>query len=347
MMNRRGRLCALLVFGVWVTAVTGCSSSTPEPSGPVDAQSQKEPEVLTLRLASGVWPPFTENEGKMRLAMDLVHEALRRAQVDFQSRIVGPEELIPAIKDGSAQGSEGLWLSPDRQEFMLYSEPYLENRLILLGRSGTDVSAEKLTDLRGKKLGVVRGYAYGEEIDKLEGVELVWGDTDPDNLRALLRKEIDFILVDALLGYYLHEYYPEKSEQLISVGTKPLIRRSLHFAIRKDVPNAQEIISRFNQEIAFMRVDGSYHAMLHIRWATVDVDGDGVAEHVPAKNATGAAPPEFVYQVSSSPAPIAPKYHVEGASYGSWNDIPEEHRVNHDDNLPEFRPAIGAVLLEF
>ena len=45
---------------------------------------------------------------------------------------------------------------------MFFSDAYLENRLVLVGRSGTDVTAKSLTVLKGKRVAVVKGYAYGE-----------------------------------------------------------------------------------------------------------------------------------------------------------------------------------------
>ena len=42
---------------------------------------------------------------------------------------------------------------------LIYSQPYLENRLILVERQGSDVSATSLADLAGKQIALVSGYA--------------------------------------------------------------------------------------------------------------------------------------------------------------------------------------------
>ena len=46
----------------------------------------------------------------------------------------------------------------------MFSEPYLENRLILVGRRGSDVSATRLAALAGKRIVLVGGYSDRDEV---------------------------------------------------------------------------------------------------------------------------------------------------------------------------------------
>ena len=68
------------------------------------------------------------------------------------------EALLKGPYDGTAVG----WRDSQREQALLFSDPYLENRLVLVGRSGSDVSARTFADLKGKKLALVNGYAYGD-----------------------------------------------------------------------------------------------------------------------------------------------------------------------------------------
>ena len=49
---------------------------------------------------------------------------------------------------------------------MIFSQPYLENRPVLVGVHGADVSAKGLADLTGKRVALVGGDPYGGQIDK-------------------------------------------------------------------------------------------------------------------------------------------------------------------------------------
>ena len=57
-----------------------------------------------LRLASDVWPPFTDVEGKVRRAIDLVEVALARSQISSGTRITSWDEVIAGLKNKTIDG---------------------------------------------------------------------------------------------------------------------------------------------------------------------------------------------------------------------------------------------------
>src|SRR6187401_284237 len=108
------------------------------------------PQTKSLRLASTPWSPFTNVPGKARFALDLVHTALGRVGITAETTIIDEGKLTPALINGEFDGSAALWRDEAREKALIYSRPYLENRLVLVGRSGSDVSAKSLADLTGK-----------------------------------------------------------------------------------------------------------------------------------------------------------------------------------------------------
>src|SRR5262245_30269982 len=107
--------------------------------------------VKPLRLVSTPWTPFTDSPGKPRFAVDLVHTALERASIASDTTIVDEGKLTDSLLSGEFDGSAALWKDDERVKALVYSQPYLENRLILVGRQGSDTSAAKLADLSGKR----------------------------------------------------------------------------------------------------------------------------------------------------------------------------------------------------
>ena len=63
--------------------------------------------------------------------------------------------LTPSLLSGEFDGSAALWKDTERERALIYSEPYLENRLILVGRQGSDVSATTLAGLASKRIALV------------------------------------------------------------------------------------------------------------------------------------------------------------------------------------------------
>ena len=294
---------------------------------------QEEP---ILKLASDPWPPFTNNSEKGALALDLVKYALKRSGRDMKTDIIEFKSVIDGILDKQYDGSAALWKNQAREEVMLFSVPYMYNQIILVGRKGADVSADEITDLTGKKIGVVADYAYGDLMNRTvagqeeesNGATFVAGNNDQENLEKLLKGELDYILVDALLVEYAKKHQPEEVNKQLDFGHHILFTRSLHFAVRKDVPRAQEIIDGFNREIKAMASDGSYSRILELTWVRADMDGDGVEEYVLNGDRAGRLAPSRAYSLTPNGQPemTADNYYIDGKVYKGWDSVPDKYK---------------------
>lgn len=310
-----------------------------------------------LRLASDVWPPFTDVEGKPRVAIDLVQDALRRAGVASKTEIRdGFGGIVDALRSGELDGSAALWRTPEREEFLLYSRPYLENRLVLVGAEGADLSASSLAELSGRKVAVVAGYGYGEAVKGVSGPRFVEGASDGENLQALLRGDVDYVLADELVVHHLFVHHEEKANRLLDAGKVPMAVRSLHFAVRRDYPDAERIVAAFNNEIFNMIADGSYNDILQMRWIQADVGGEGEVALVLSGREAGTEPPTASYRVFTIPDRaqavidrVQVTYIIAGQRFESWDQVPVEYKIPSKQALEPGMEAgrPGWVLFEF
>ncbi|HEY0463998.1 MAG TPA: transporter substrate-binding domain-containing protein, partial [Polyangiaceae bacterium] len=348
---RAGWLAGVLV--VALAATVACGSSVPAPAAPAT-------QATKLSLASTKWVPFTGAEGEPRVALSLTERALERAGYRSVTTFVPDGQLSPKLEHGDYDGSAALWRSEDREKYLLYSKPYLENRLVLVARKGTDVSAGSLAALKGKRVALVDGYAYGEAVDSAAETRFVRGSSASENLQALLAGKVDYVLLDDLVIEYLFEQHSKEATMRLEVGKQPLVTRTLHFAVRKALPDAQQIVDRFNDAIASMVGDGTYNKALQLAWIRADVDGDGQEELIPQGNQLGATPPERSYAlfspatvaaatatVATSPASSAPaasgarlesnpqhvRFFIDGRFYDTWQEVPEKLRGEPEPNV--------------
>ncbi len=301
----------------------------------------------TLKLGSTPWPPFTGKAGEPRIVIDLVNEALRRIRVFETVTIVTDGTLTQQIKDGNFDGSPALWRDTDRETYLEYSAPLLENRLVLVGKRGSDVRAKSLTELKGKRVGIVTGYSYGEEMKKAKDTQFVAGADQQTNLDKMMRGELDYILIDDLLLQYLLKNQGGETKAKLEIGRTPLVRRLLYFALRKNVPNATKILTDFNAELKQMLSDGTYNQMLQMDWIRADVDGDGKMELIPRTRHIGTAPPSNEYSIFyDGDEPNAPgqRYWVNGQVYSDWERVPAQYRV---DELARREPSKPLFQLKF
>jgi polar amino acid transport system substrate-binding protein len=311
-----------------------------------------------LKLVSDVWPPFTDVEGKPHEAVDLVKAALLRGGVQSKTTIVAWTEAEAGLQAGRFDGSAALWRSAAREKYLLFSKPYLENRLLLVARKGERVSLSSPSELAGKRLALSSGYAYGDAITKLGGVTYVYFGNDAECLRAVLANEADYLLLDELMVRHLFEFYGNKASDLITNGQVPLVRYGLHFALRKDYPRAQAIIDEFDGNVRQMMQDGTYNVLLHVPWIQTDVDGDGVPDYVASRRnapkshtdplAALASYPIF-YPANGPPdMKASAKYLVDGKSYNTWGDAATTlERGGDTKGKGAYKYSTGVVLLQF
>ena len=306
-------------------------------------------QTTELRLVSTAWTPFTNQAGQPRFALDLVEAALGRIGVKSTTTIVEAAQFTPSLLSGKFDGSAAAWKDADRERVLLFSQPYLENRLILVARRGGDVSAAKLASLDGKRIAIVEGYSYGDAIDQ-SGPTFVRSRTDEDSVRLLLDGKVDYALIDDLVVQYIVNNYPEEARARLQIGTTPLITRPLHLAVRRSLADAESIVSRFNAQLRGLITDRTYHRLLHVDWIQADVDGDGIPEYVPQSDLMGKAEPKRAYNLfftdpttTPQPQPIVKgRFLIGGSIYDGWTTVPDRYKVE-DPKRPDPNKATLGV----
>jgi len=304
-------------------------------------------QTKPLGLVSTAWPPFTDAPGRPRFALDLVEAALGRFGVSAKTTIVNASQFTPSLLNGSFDGSAAAWKDPERERLLLYSRPYLENRLVLVGRKGSDVSARQLADLKGKKVAIVEGYAYGDPVYRA-GPSFVGSRSEEDSLSRLLQGGVDYTLMDDLVVQYLMSDFPKESAAKLEIGTTPLATRTLHLAVRRARSDAESIVSRFNAQLKGMIADGTYHRLLHVDWIQADLNDDGKPVNVPASDRPGASEPQHVYSLfatpsdSSSQPTTKPGFYFGGTIYSDWASVPDSYKTPAGDR-PDPRRSTASI----
>ncbi len=308
-------------------------------------------QTVRLRLVSTAWPPFTNQTGQPRFALDLVEAALGRIGVSSATTIVDAAQFTTSLLTGDFDGSAAAWKDAERERVLLFSEPYLENRLILVGKKGADVSATALSALAGKRIAIVEGYSYGEAVDRA-GPAFVRSRSEEDSLARLLAGSVDYVLMDDLVVQYIVEHHAKEAQTKLQVGSSPLATRQLYLAVRRSLPDAQTIISRFNSQLRGMIADRTYHRLLHLEWIQADVDGDGLFEYVPQSDRAGPTEPRRAYslfsttELSTPPArasePAQPRFYIGGNIYRDWATVPDAYKLT-GSSIPNPAQSTGTI----
>ena len=301
-------------------------------------------QAAPIKLVSTAWSPFTNAEGQPRFALDLVEAALGRAGVTTTTTIVPAASFTTALLGNAYDGSGAAWKDAERENLLLFSEPYLENRLVVVGRKGADVSATTLGALKGKRVAIVEGYSYGAI--ESAGPVFVKASGEEDGLTRVLRGDADYVLMDELVVSFLIHNYPEESRTKLEIAKAPVITRPLHLAIRRSRPDADGIIRRFNAQLKNMIVDRTYHKLLHVDWIWAAVGDAGQVALIPAGDFAGQKPPDHAYVLPSQKrtdvVTTNKGFYIGGTIYQDWASVPNRYKIE-DPKYPDYRKSTASL----
>ena len=178
--------------------------------GAASLSGQSAP-AAPLQFVSTPWPPFTNAAGQPRFALESRRGRARphRAHRDDDHRRAA--QFTPALLSDGYDGSAAAWRDADREQFLLFSQPYLENRLVLVGRRGENVAATSLADLKGRRIALVGGYAYGDASARRDMIP-VRASSEEDGLSLVLASKADYVLMDELVVQYILENHPNEAK---------------------------------------------------------------------------------------------------------------------------------------
>lgn len=223
------------------------------------AQSQKLPLLIReLRNERGEIIPIKDDIRQLILFFE------REANVNFQVEYFPMARLLNHVNNGYGIAF-GLSKNSERLQTMQFSDFIYANFVWLVTSSKQEFQFEKIDDLKGKTVGVIRGVSYGDEFDSNKNrLFKVEEDTASHvaRLKKLAMQRMDVMLfgaresdpreVESLLRHMQNtdkSHVLNAEESKFTVLAKPLRVDELHFAAGLHKYDA--IIKRLN--LAIMR----------------------------------------------------------------------------------------------
>ena len=216
------------------------------------------PTVVTL--ANGEWPPYlSESMPYYGSLSRVVTEAFGRQGIETSYRFFPWRRAYVEAEQGVVQGSL-LWTStPERQQDFLLSDPVYVTEDVFFYRKSRPVHWTQLSDLHGIVLGGVIGYNYGDEFARLESQGVLQVEriaNEEINFEKLMLGRITAFPMDREVGRYIIAHHPHNLTGQVDFDPKVVLSAPLYLLIRKQDPQAAELIRRFNAGLAEIRREG-------------------------------------------------------------------------------------------
>lgn len=226
-----------------------------------------------LRLGNDVWPPFILEGNERGTAEKLVCQALALQGWPCTVEIKDWDIVLQEARIGAIDGIAAAWRNPDREQYLLFSEPYLSNRIIPVVHSRSDVTVTRASDLAGLRVALVSDYAYGNTIEGLKaGFTVIDAKNSLEALKAVNSGKADAALVDELVARDMLDKPVMENLTMINIV---LAFRDLHFAVSLQNPLAEEIIGDFQRGYKQMLLDGTVNEILNVDWLATDFGQSG------------------------------------------------------------------------
>lgn len=166
-----------------------------------------------------------ENNQIVGFDVDLAKEVTKRLSTEVEFKAIDWSSKEAELKSGRIQIIwNGLDITPERKENMLFSDPYMDNRQIIFVRAGEDQGIKSENDLAGKAVGTQAGSTGEENITANKDLQnsLKEFKTYGDYVSAFMDLEngrLDAVVCDEIVGRYYLSKRPNKLQALpIAVG---------------------------------------------------------------------------------------------------------------------------------
>lgn len=194
--------------------------------------------------------------GKSGIAVEVVTEAARRAGMELDIQVMPLTRIRMLMQRGSADISiaeSPLWFDEAGRADFVFSEPYARVYESVYFAQGRGLQITQAADLKGKLVGIHRGYFYAafDPLFRDKTVRLDESDDSETLVQKLIKGRIDALLLDNLeLGYVLKKLGMAPSAVVRSIQ---LTDSPVCVMVRKSRANVLDVL---NPQLRALKTEG-------------------------------------------------------------------------------------------
>lgn len=171
-----------------------------------------------------------------------------------------PFKRMLAEVDGDLLAAGAVIRTPEREQRWRFSQPYFVERLAVYSAGA---AYRGMADLAGRRVGVIRGWSYGEAFDNARRageINCEEVSADAHNFAKLLRGRLDFVVATELAGR-VQLQLPEFAGRIVA-GAAPLGATPIHLALNKAHEGGAALLDAFNAAVERLHKDGQVEPLV-------------------------------------------------------------------------------------
>lgn len=210
--------------------------------------------LLRVKLTAHEYPPHMGQRLPYGgLLTRIVTEAFKVTNVEVEvESLSSNNRVITGVMVGLYDGAYGWAHTPERARKLLYSRSSIYTfRMVFFQRRNMEISWTTLADLAHYQIGATLGNHYSDELSALQArrkLQVQEAASDLNNMRKLLLGRIDLFPMEEEAGQMLILNSMKPAEQAtLTYQARPIALIPTYLVLRRDLPNAAEILERFDQ----------------------------------------------------------------------------------------------------
>ncbi|MDM8552406.1 transporter substrate-binding domain-containing protein [Desulfobacterales bacterium HSG2] len=187
--------------------------------------------------------------------VEIVHEICNRLGLTAEIQVLPWKRAMMYVEKGQAHAIFAARQNKERSAFLYYpSEPIGFERSVILARKGSGIKVHSLDDLKGKTVGVVRGYAYTPEFDSYQGIKRKDCNDDKQMVMMLAKGRFPLAIgADEVTVKYFCKQIGFEAETVYVLTEAP---GYLAFSKKAAGPKGKSLAEKFSRTLRQLREEG-------------------------------------------------------------------------------------------
>lgn len=216
-----------------------------------------------LTMASDPWPPFIDSsEPGGGLSLEIIRAAYKTQGYEVKMENVPWARAEEGVKMGTYDILPNTWVTEERKAYLMYSDPFAANEVRFIKKKYDPFEYSDLSSLKGKRIGIIRGYGYGDAFMASTEFKRETTSNFMLNVKKLVAGRLDLIIEDEIVARAkINKKNPAILNKL-EFTKKPFSRKDVHVTCGLENPRHKEIISAFNKGLMEIKKNGDYATIM-------------------------------------------------------------------------------------
>ena len=205
----------------------------------------------TLTIATSSWPPYeyASNNGIIGFHAEIIRKVFRKMGIHVQITLYPWQRVVYMAKNKNVDAIFSLRITKEREKYLIFPKEPLgisQNVFFYRKNSKKKYKFNSLKDLKGLRIGVSRGYSFGDEFMKSNLFEKDVSTNEIRNFKKLIYERDDLFICDKIVG--IHILRQLNALDKIKYLPKPLSTFKLYLAFTKK-KEYEKLAERFSIEL--------------------------------------------------------------------------------------------------